>query len=111
MRFAFRPRLCRYSGYVLAGDSRTSPGRTVPACGIHDQHALTQPVGGSKRGTAEQWIKEGKQATHWTRLSCHRFRANEVRLQLSVLYFRRTIGRDLGRANLLVILPNGWVRH
>ena len=38
----------------------------------------------NKRGTAEQWIKEGKQATHWTRLSCHRFRANEVRLQLSV---------------------------
>ena len=30
----------------------------------------------NKRGTAEQWIKEGKQATHWTRLSCHRFRAN-----------------------------------
>jgi len=23
----------------------------------------------NKRGTAEQWIKEGKQATHWTRLS------------------------------------------
>ena len=22
----------------------------------------------NKRGTAEQWIKEGKQATHWTRL-------------------------------------------
>ena len=39
------------------------------------------------RGTAEQWIKEGKQATHWTRLSCHRFRANEVRLQLSVLAY------------------------
>ena len=37
----------------------------------------------NKRGTAEQWIKEGKQATHWTRLSCHRFRANEVRLQLA----------------------------
>ena len=31
----------------------------------------------NKRGTAEQWIKEGKQAAHWTRLSCHRFRANE----------------------------------
>jgi Transposase DDE domain group 1 len=41
----------------------------------------------NKRGTAEQWIKEGKQATHWTRLSCHRFRANEVRLQLSVLAY------------------------
>jgi hypothetical protein len=38
----------------------------------------------NKRGTAEQWIKEGKQATHWTRLSCHRFRANEARLQLSL---------------------------
>jgi Transposase DDE domain group 1 len=32
----------------------------------------------NQRGTAEQWIKEGKAATHWTRLSCHRFRANEV---------------------------------
>ena len=41
----------------------------------------------NKRGTAEQWIKEGKQAAHWTRLSCHRFRANEVRLQLSVLTY------------------------
>ena len=27
----------------------------------------------NKRGTAEQWIKAGKQAAHWTRLSCHRF--------------------------------------
>jgi hypothetical protein len=34
------------------------------------------------RGTAEQWIKEAKQAAHWTRLSCHRFRANEVQLSL-----------------------------
>ena len=25
------------------------------------------------RGTAEQWIKEGKYALNWTRLSCHRF--------------------------------------
>ena len=41
----------------------------------------------NKRGTAEQWIKEGKQATSWTRLSCHRLRANEVRLQLSVLAY------------------------
>jgi addiction module HigA family antidote len=28
-----------------------------------------------------------QQAAHWTRLSCHRFRANEVRLQLSVLAY------------------------
>ena len=50
-----------------------------------------------KRGTAEQWIKEGKQATHWTRLSCHHFRANEVRLQLSVLaYNLGNLWRRLG---------------
>jgi hypothetical protein len=40
-----------------------------------------------KRGTVEQWIKEGKLAVNWARLSCHRFRANEVRLQLSVLAY------------------------
>ncbi len=36
----------------------------------------------NQRGTAEQHIKEGKYAFHWTRLSCKRFRDNEVRLQL-----------------------------
>jgi hypothetical protein len=39
----------------------------------------------NKRGTAEQWIKEGKIALTWTRLSCHDFRDNEVRLQLFAL--------------------------
>ena len=41
----------------------------------------------NKRGTAEQWIKEGKQAVAMTRFSCHRFRANEVRLWLSVIAY------------------------
>ncbi len=41
----------------------------------------------NKRGTAEQWIKEGKHAVAMTRLSCHRFRANEVRLWLSVIAY------------------------
>ena len=41
----------------------------------------------NKRGTAEPWIKEGKPATHRTGLSCHRFRANEVLLQLRVLAY------------------------
>ena len=41
----------------------------------------------NKRGTAEQWIKEGKQAVKMTRLSCHRFRPNEVRLWLSVIAY------------------------
>src|ERR1022692_4548585 len=36
----------------------------------------------NKRSTAEQWIKEGKQAVKMTLLSCHLFRSNEVRLAL-----------------------------
>ena len=38
-------------------------------------------------GTAEQWIKEGKHAINWTRLSCHNFRNNAVRLQLHALAY------------------------
>ena len=41
----------------------------------------------NQRGTAEQWIKEGKNAVKWTRLSCRRFDANQVRLQLHVLAY------------------------
>ena len=60
----------------------------------------------NKRGTAEQWIKEGKQATHGTRLSCHRFRANEVRLQLSVpAYNLGKLRRRLGRPNRIKSWP------
>jgi Transposase DDE domain group 1 len=33
----------------------------------------------NKRGTCEQWIKEGKGAIRWTRLSCRSFAANAVR--------------------------------
>jgi hypothetical protein len=39
------------------------------------------------RGTAEQWIKEGKLALHWTRLSCRAFRDNAVRLQVFALAY------------------------
>jgi hypothetical protein len=39
------------------------------------------------RGAAEQHIKEGKHALKWTRLSCMRFAANAVRLQLHALAF------------------------
>ncbi|MBM4123144.1 MAG: transposase [Nitrospira sp.] len=51
----------------------------------------------NKRGTAEQWIKEGKQAVKMTRLSCHRFRSNEVRLMLSLIaYNLGNLWRRLG---------------
>ena len=39
------------------------------------------------RGTAEQHIKEGKNAIKWTRLSCRKFRDNAVRLQLHALAY------------------------
>lgn len=39
------------------------------------------------RGTAKQYIKEGKLALRWTRLSCHAFRHNAVRLQLHALAY------------------------
>lgn len=49
------------------------------------------------RGSSENWIKELKLDIHADRLSCHRFRANAVRLQLHSLallllaYFRRAV--------------------
>ncbi|MDP6926431.1 MAG: IS1380 family transposase [Rhodospirillales bacterium] len=52
----------------------------------------------NKRGTAEQWIKEGKYAVHWTRLSCHDFDDNQVRLQLFVLAYN--LGVFLHRVGL-----------
>jgi hypothetical protein len=49
----------------------------------------------NKRGTAEQWIKEGKYASNLTRLSCHDFVDNQVRLQLFALAYN--IGNFLRR--------------
>jgi hypothetical protein len=43
----------------------------------------------NRRGTAEQWIKEGKNSVWWTKLSCWRFKENEVWLRL----FARILGR------------------
>jgi len=50
------------------------------------------------RGTAEQWIKEGKYALNWTRLSCHGFAANQARLQLFILAYN--LGNFLRRLAL-----------
>ena len=41
----------------------------------------------NQRGTAEQWITEGKNAIKWTRLSCRIFAANAVRLHLHALAY------------------------
>jgi len=41
----------------------------------------------NRRGTCEQYIKRGKGAIKWTRLSCRSFAANAVRLQLHALAY------------------------
>ena len=67
------------------------PGELVPRVGFivtnlsRPAERVTRFYDG--RGTAEQYIKEGKNAINWTRLSCHGFRNNEVRLQLHALAY------------------------
>ncbi|HKJ61286.1 MAG TPA: IS1380 family transposase [Hyphomicrobiales bacterium] len=58
----------------------------------------------NQRGTAEQWIKEGKNAVKWTRLSCCPFSANAVRLQLHALAY------NLGNFLRTLALPE-TVKH
>ena len=58
----------------------------------------------NQRGTAEQWIKEGKNAVKWTKLSCHDFVDNQVRLHLFALAY------NLGNFLRQAVLPQS-VRH
>ena len=51
------------------------------------------------RGTAGQWIKEGKYALNWTRLSYQHFVSNQVKLALFVLSY------NLGNFLRRMVLP------
>ena len=64
--------LCPRVGFIVTNLSR--PAKRVVA--FYNQ-----------RGTAEQHIKEGKNAIVWTRLSCRKFQNNAVRLQLHALAY------------------------
>lgn len=55
----------------------------------------------NKRGTCEQWIKEGKYTLNWTRLSCQGFAENEVRLKLFIMAY------NLGNIFRTLALPEG----
>src|SRR5215204_4085291 len=66
-------------------------GRVVPARRVH-RHQPAALCRGRRRllqpaRTCEQYIKEGKNAIKWTRLSCRSFAANAVRLQLHALAY------------------------
>src|SRR5438445_5710928 len=85
-----RPVLCRVAQSESRSGVNLTPSGSAPAADDVPRGRERSPrlvrIGRRrwpKQGTAEQWIKEGKAATHWTRLSCHRFRANKVRLPAS----------------------------
>jgi hypothetical protein len=50
-------------------------------------------------------IEKGQAATHWTRLSCPRFQANEVRALLGVIAYNLD---KLGRRLILSLAIQGW---
>ena len=64
--------LCPRVGFIVTNLARPAE-RIV---GFYNHH-----------GTCEQYIKEGKGAVKWTRLSCRSFAANAVRLQLHALAY------------------------
>jgi hypothetical protein len=75
---------------------------TLPEMGLGVKRDITIPL--TDPFTAEQWIKEGKNAVKWTRLSCHDFVDNQVRLHLFVLAY------NLGNFLRQAVLPPA-VRH
>ena len=86
------------------GQSRVASGGAVPQGWFHREPNLSYPPKGivrfyNGRGTAEQWIKEGKYALNWTRFSCHKFVANQVRLWLFILTY------NLGNFMRRLVLP------
>jgi hypothetical protein len=91
-----------YANFTYQAGSWTKPRRVVAKVEWHPGELyprvgfivtnMPRPAGNvvafyNKRGTCEQWIKEGKGAIKWTRLSCRSFAANAVRLQLHALAY------------------------
>jgi len=111
--------LVRYHAFTYQAKSWDKPRRVVAKVTWHQEglfpqfgFIVTNLTGSRKqvtwfynqRGTAEQWIKEGKYAIRWTRLSCTGFDANQVRLQLHVLAY------NLGNFLRRLALP-GKIKH
>lgn len=60
------------------------------------------------RGTAEQWVKEGKNGVQWTKHSCRKFKDNKTRLQIFALAYN--LGNFLRRLALPKAVRNGSSR-
>src|SRR6187397_420577 len=86
-----RRRSCTASSAAAIAKVEWHPGELIPRVGFIVTN-LSRPAERvvafyNQRGTCEQWIKEGKGAIKWTRLSCRAFAANAVRLQLHALAY------------------------
>ena len=88
--FSYRAKSSDKARDVVAKVAR-HPGELLPRVGfiVTNLRRLAKPVVAfyNQRGTAEQWIREGKTAIKWTRLSCRKFRNDEVRLPLRALAY------------------------
>src|SRR6202521_962848 len=88
--FSYRAQSWNKPRHVVA-EVEWHPGELCPRVGFIVTN-LARPAEGvvafyNQRGTCEQYIKEGKNAIKWTRLSCRSFAANAVRLQLHALAY------------------------
>ena len=103
-----------YDYFIYQAASWTRPRRVVtkvewhedelfPRVGFIVTNMCAKPEGivhfYNGRGPAEQWIKEGKYALNWPRLSSKRFISNRVRLWLFVLAY------NLGNFLRRLVLP------
>jgi Transposase DDE domain group 1 len=88
--FSYRAQSWNKSRHVVA-KVEWHPGELYPRVGFIVTNLPRSAEGivafYNQRGTCEQYIKEGKNAVKWTRLSCRTFAANAVRLQLHVLAY------------------------
>src|SRR5215213_1543397 len=88
--FSYRAKSWNKSRHVVA-KVEWHPGELYPRVGFVVTNLPRSAEGVvalyNQRGTCEQYIKEGKNAIKWTRLSCRSFAANAVRLQLHALAY------------------------
>jgi len=108
--------LVRYQEFIYQAESWDCPRRVIAMTVLPPQGLFAEPYFlvtnlhwsprrvvefYNNRGIAEQWIKEGKYALNWTRLSCREFDCNQVRLQLFGLAY------NLGNFMRRLALPCG----
>ena len=74
--------------WVVGGRAVTQNAASTSQMGRFETEVLTQEANlAALTNLSGQWIKEGKNAVRWTRLSCRSIKANAVRLQLHALAY------------------------